>query len=501
MRVLTKLPALGSLLALAGVSVFGFSTGWSAPKFRELFGARATAPVEDWCPTHNVTQSRCVACNPSLAGENAADWCKEHGVPESRCTICHPEILTTGVAGDWCKEHGLPESGCTLCHPEIARIDERAPVPGDVTVARGTAQDRDPSTCQKHLMKVQFASPAAVAKTGLAFAPVVSRPMTDVVVATATIDYDRTRYARVASRVAGTAVHVGKNAGDPVRAGDVLAKIESPEVARAQSEYLAARAALEVAERALERLSASAEAGFRTANERLEADARRIEAAGRVATASTALTSLRVAMPNDAAATALVSLEAPLDGTIVARDLVLGDPVEPATLLFAIADLTRLWIVLDVAERDASRVALGQTVVFRADGAPDEAQKGVVTWMASEVGARTRTVRVRADLEVPAGSLRANTFGVARVVVRRTAEAIAVPNAALQWEGCCHVVFVRMTDELFETRKVRLGARDDEFTEIVAGVLPGETVVTTGSHVLKSEINKSLLGAGCCDDR
>jgi cobalt-zinc-cadmium efflux system membrane fusion protein len=122
-----------------------------------------------------------------------------------------------------------------------------------------------------------------------------------------------------------------------------------------------------------------------------------------------------------------------------------------------------------------------------------------VTWISTSVDEMTRTVKVRADVENPKGKLRAHSFGRAEVVLRTSADAVAVPNEAVQWEGCCYVVFVRLTDEIFQTRKVRLGAKDAAYTEILVGVLPGEVVATTGSHVLKSEILKSNLGAGCCD--
>ncbi len=78
-------------------------------------------------------------------------------------------------------------------------------------------------------------------------------------------------------------------------------------------------------------------------------------------------------------------------------------------------------------------------------------------------------------------------------------DAVAVPTEALQWEGCCHIVFVRLTDTIYQTRKVNLGSRNGPYAEVIAGLLPGEVVATAGSNVLKSEILKSQLGAGCTD--
>ena len=84
--------------------------------------------------------------------------------------------------------------------------------------------------------------------------------------------------------------------------------------------------------------------------------------------------------------------------------------------------------------------------------------------------------------------------------MRTKKKAIVVPDEAIQWEGCCHVVFVQQTDTVFLTRKVRLGLRQDGYTEILVGVRPGEVVVTTGSHVLKSDILKNRLGGADDDD-
>jgi cobalt-zinc-cadmium efflux system membrane fusion protein len=138
-------------------------------------------------------------------------------------------------------------------------------------------------------------------------------------------------------------------------------------------------------------------------------------------------------------------------------------------------------------------------MAFRTGEADDNPVTGAISWISTAVDEVTRTIKVRAEVDNEDDRLRANSFGQARIVVRATPNAIAVPSEAVQWEGCCHVVFVRLTDEIFATRKVILGARDAAYTELLVGLLPGEVVATTGSHVLKSEILKSKLGAGCCE--
>jgi len=519
-RIRSLLGSLPTLLVLAGfaaVGTWGHHTGWKAPRFSELFGPSTRTAQEDWCAEHNVPDSQCVACHPELNGADPADWCKEHGLPESKDALCHPELLSGAVALDWCAEHGVPESACPNCHPEIAHKGELPSGAAPVTVSSGAheherAQDhpngapdpgasalRDPRTCQKHALRVQFASVATLEKCGVQLGQVVERPMSDSILVNAEVDYDRTRFARLGPRVTGTARGVDRALGESVRAGEVLARIDSPQIVGARAEWLEAQNAALQSARVLERAQRSSEAGFRTEGERLAAEAPAREAQIRLHNAEAALASLGCEPSADGPADSS-PVRAPLAGIVVSCAVVTGESVDPARTLFEIADTTRMWVTMDLPQTDAHRVLLGQEVIFRPDDARDEVVVGRVAWMSTAVDEMTRTVKVRADVENPTGALRAHSFGRAQIVVRASPQAVAVPTAAVQWEGCCFVVFVRVGDALFQTRKVRLGARDSAYTEVLGGLAPGEIVATTGSHVLKSEILKSSLGAGCADE-
>jgi cobalt-zinc-cadmium efflux system membrane fusion protein len=181
----------------------------------------------------------------------------------------------------------------------------------------------------------------------------------------------------------------------------------------------------------------------------------------------------------------------------------MGEVVEPTQVLVTVADVSQMWLSLELRMEDARLVQSGQRVQFRPDGSRSDVT-GSISWISTGVDPKTRTVRVRADVDNRDGRLRAGTFGRGRVILREEPRAIAVPNEAVQWEGDCHVVFVRDKDflkedapKLFRVRKVRLGAKDDKQTEIIAGLLPGEIVATTGSSVLRAQLLKSNLGEGC----
>lgn len=525
--IVHSFPTLVVLIALSGVGYWGHANEWRAPKFASIFGAPPAREPEDWCAEHNVPESRCIKCHPELAGEAAADWCKEHGVPESRCTICHPEILTKGVAGDWCREHGVPESNCTICHPEIA-VKGRPPESGGVKVlgpggATSSKPAKDPATCQTHALRVQFASAESVRKAGVQLGSVIERPMEQTISANAETQYDQTRYAEIAARVPGVVWRVDKQLGDAVKKGDVLALVDAAEVGRLKAELLTASAQRAVRSQTVRRISELLPQKISTPADLQEAQAALREAEIRVFNARQALINLGLTVPSGADATSderelvllglpdqvrasldaavpsanLVPLVTPLDGTVIRREAVEGKVVETSKPLFAIADTHRMWLIIDIPQAEIGRLATGQAVRFRPERA-DGTSQGTITWISTAVDDQTRTVKVRAELDNSNGKLLASTFGRAQVTIRESPSAVAVPNAALQWEGCCHIVFVRLTDDIFQTRKVQLGARDSQYTEVVAGLLPGEVVATAGSHVLKSEILKSNLGAGCC---
>jgi cobalt-zinc-cadmium efflux system membrane fusion protein len=198
----------------------------------------------------------------------------------------------------------------------------------------------------------------------------------------------------------------------------------------------------------------------------------------------------------------LLPVVAPQDGLVATRDVVAGEVVDSAKVLLLVVDARRLWLTLDVAQADAPLVRPGLVVKFRPMAGREDVT-GPITWMSTEVSDRTRTVKVRAELDNPGGRLRSNTFGTGRVILREEAKAVVVPSTALHWEGDCHVVFVRDRDyskpgapKVFHTRTVRPGVRDGTQVEIIAGVLPGELVVTKGSGVLRAELLRGNLGEG-----
>jgi cobalt-zinc-cadmium efflux system membrane fusion protein len=405
---------------------------------------------------------------------------------------------------------------------KLSRVSELWKPPGDVSDAKDTKDDTDKKK-NGEASSVRFASKEAIEKSGIKTAPITRRPISEALVANGTIEYDRTRMAHLSSRVPGHVWKVYKHVGAPVRKGDVLGLVDAADVGRAKAEFLQALRVLELKEQTLERTKQLDTTGAAPERQLREAAAAVAEARIRLFTTQQALSNLGLPIRSEqvaglsderltqyvrflglpepltrtfdpATTTAnLVPLLAPFDGVVIRSDMVEGEAASTTQPQFIVADVRNMWIMLDVRQEDISRVRDRHRVTFRPDGLADFEAVGQVSWISTEVDDKTRTVRVRVEVENPLGQLRARSFGTGRILVVEKPDVVTVPAEAIQWDNSYAFVFVRQGDELsFERREVRLGIRNHDYVEVLDGVLPGEIVATTGSHVLKSEFFK------CC---
>lgn len=506
-RFARLVPTVLILAALAGLGYLGHETGWSMSKFSALIGQQP--PQKD-------------------------DWCEEHGVPESICIACNANLMPKPKVYDWCEKHGVHE--CPLEHPELAELDKVPEVEkrdlerADRALKLRPRQENN-SGCRKHLRRIQFATKEDADKAGIDIDFVQRKKVVESITASGEITYDQTRVARLSTRAGGTVWRVYRNVGDMVRKGDVLALIDASDVGRNKADLLAAVTDYDlkkiqrdqlrgvagggVAERVLQ----EAEAALAAAQIRVQRAAQTLVNLGFPVTARQVLradrgtlaeTMLFLGLPREVSrrldpektTSNLIPLRAPDDGVVVARDVVSGEVVDTKKVLFSVVDTSRMWLMLNVAMENARFLKPGRKVLFRPDGGVRDIT-GRISWISTRVDPHTRTVKARIELPNSDGTLRDETFGDGQIVLREEPGAIVVPNEALHTEGCCQVVFVRDRNYLkdgsykvFHTRVVRTGVRTATDTEIIAGVLPWEVVVTKGGDVLRAELLKGNLGPG-----
>jgi len=416
---------------------------------------------------------------PSSA-RDASDLC-EHGVLPAVCPKCNPALAPVFQAkGDWCGEHGLPESFCPICHPERGGRPAR-----DVSVREGPADGT----------KVRFKSKDIAKKAGLVVVKAEEQALAGGLSAPVRLAYDATKVAQINARAGGVVRSLHVDVGARVRAGQALATLESASIGADRSRLEAAEARVSVAEKNVERLTSLATQGLGAQRDLLAAEQ---EVAAAKAEQRSAAVALSMA-GTSAGRGGTYALSSPLAGVVTQRRATIGKLVGAEELVFEVVDTSSLWADLNVGEVDLADVHAGQTVVVTLDALPEREIGGAVSYVAAEIEPQTRTGRVRVPLKNDDGVLRANMFGRARVLTGGKRSVVRVPEVAVQRAKSVDVVFVRLSEDVYETRHVAIGAREGGNVEITRGVRPGEEVVTAGAFLLKTETMKESIGSGCCD--
>ena len=307
--------------------------------------------------------------------------------------------------------------------------------------------------------------------------------------------------ANITTLVRGRVAEVHADLGQMVKANQLLAVLHSGDLGLAQSAYLKARARRHVAEQAYQR------AQFLYQEKvigQAEEQRREGEMISIRAEAQEALEGLRLLGMDDKQIKSLertqtirsqVPIVAPFAGRVIVRDLTKGELVETTHKLFVVADLSTVWVVANVSEKDVSYVQRATTVpnqpveVF-VTAYPDEVFQGAVAYVGDVLDTATRTMQVRLVLANPTGHLKPEMFATIRVLSEPASDVLVVPEAAVQHDRDRSFVFVQKEPGVFEARTIRLGDKNGTVAEILEGLQEGEVVVKEGAFTLKSELLK-----------
>jgi membrane fusion protein, heavy metal efflux system len=313
---------------------------------------------------------------------------------------------------------------------------------------------------------------------------------------TGTISLNTDRFVRIVSRIPGVVREVRKNLGDMVRAGEVMAVIDSRELADAKGAYLAATERVTLTADTFQREKDLWEKKISPAEDYLKAKQAHAEARIELRLAKQKLIALGFA---DAALKQLASepeasftryeIVAPLAGTVIEKRLNVGEFVKDDTEVFHVADLRTVWVNLNVPPADLHFVEKGQRVHITA-GANLPEVEARISYIGALVVEDTRTVPVRAELSNPDGRWRPGLFVTARLTTKETTASVLIPKAAMQTIKGKPVVFVQ-THEGFEARPVAVSQSNETHTEVIEGLAAGERYAATETFVLKADLGKS----------
>jgi cobalt-zinc-cadmium efflux system membrane fusion protein len=344
---------------------------------------------------------------------------------------------------------------------------------------------------------------------GLTMVPVGTVTFRSVTETDGNIATDDDTTTPVFSPYSGRVTKVFASAGDMVKKGQPLCAVEASEFVQGQNDLVAAVSALataraqltldESAERRQHQLYdakgaalkdwqqaqvdlATAQGAFRTAETVLAASRNRLKILGKSDQDIAALER----SPDVRTMTPEAVVAAPIGGTVVQRQVGIGQYITSAssgasTPVFAIGDLSTVWLVANVREADAPFVHVGEPVEVSVLAYPGRLFTAKVTYVAPSIDPVTRRLPVRAEVDNADGALKPQMFAHFRIVTGDESTAAAVPEAAVIHEGDSARVWVAGADKSLGLRQIQVGRDRDGMAEVLSGVSPGETVVTSGA--------------------
>jgi cobalt-zinc-cadmium efflux system membrane fusion protein len=335
---------------------------------------------------------------------------------------------------------------------------------------------------------------------GIELAPVQDGTLAHRITVPGTIEPHADRIARVSVRLFATVVELRKKLGDMVAKDEVVAVLDSREVANAKSEYLAARLTSELSKDLYDRDKEMWDRRVMAEQQVLRsrntlAQARMNVDIARQKLFAIGLTETEIAaLPQQPEASLrLQAVQSPISGRVVDRKVDLGAAVgrdQLAAELFTVADLDRVWVELAVSPTDLPLVQEGQTVSVAAHGLAYRAI-GTIVFISPMLDRETHSARVVAEIANPDGNWRPGSLVHCTIAIEERSLPLTVPASAVQTIGKTQVVFVR-TPGVFEKRPVTLGQSDDRISEVITGVRAGETIAVTNTFMLKAEFLKGL---------
>jgi cobalt-zinc-cadmium efflux system membrane fusion protein len=197
---------------------------------------------------------------------------------------------------------------------------------------------------------------------------------------------------------------------------------------------------------------------------------------------------LRVQRGDDINVASRSVLSAPFAGVVLQVTTAPGETITPERELFTVADLSRVWLQADVYQKDIAKIRVGQNALVTVDSYPGETFTGRIAHVSDTLDPTTRTAKVRCEVQNRDGRLKFQMFATLALPVSATHGALVIPGRSVQDIDGVPTVFVRIDDERFQPRSVRVGLSVGDDVEIVEGLKHGDAVVTEGALMLKSKL-------------
>jgi Cu(I)/Ag(I) efflux system membrane fusion protein len=452
-----------AIAIVAAASVAGGGGWWLARRGgHEHPKGEVAAAKERWqCPMHpSIVQDHpgeCPICGMKLVKMDAGAPAAAGGTEPVQAGAEHKEQWQCPMHPGVVQDH---PGDCPICGMRLVKV-EGAGVPvsyQDVSTPEGLATVTIDAARQQLIgLKVAHVERGAVGGSWRTSGRVA---------------IDETRVHHVNVKFSGFMEHVHADfVGRPVKKGEPLFSIYSPELLAAQEEYLLALRT---------RRTLAASGGLTPDGDALVAAARRKLELWDVPRSEIE----RIERNGEPSRT--LTFYSPASGVLTKKDVVPGMRVNAGDMPFEIVDLSRVWVLADAYETDLAYVKVGLPVTVTLRALPDRAYKGRVAFIDPLLDPRTRTAKVRIDVTNPTGEVKPEMFGEV-VLQGKSRLALRVPTDAVIHSGTQTVVFLALPNGKFQPREVRLGSGDSGVVEVVSGLQEGDGVVTRANFLVDSE--------------
>ncbi len=363
-------------------------------------------------------------------------------------------------------------------------------------------------------------NPQAVELSGIKSTLITSEPGTASIKTTGEIKAAEPNVFHISSLVVGRVIADKANLGDYIKQGQILAKIQNAQVTKVAGDYIhelhqnevqqqQAKAKLALAERTLERVTQLNKEGIapqkdvyaaQNAKELIQIELQGLKEHTIHITAETKelLKQYGVQMSETYDIRKVPSsspLLSPRAGVIIEKSITLGDVVDTSKPLYVVADLSNVWLDVNVFDKDIATVRVGQSVIFRSDSLPGRAIPGRISYIKPQAG-DNKTFVARAVLNNPGFLLKPGMFGQVEIEAANVSMGAYIPDGALQRFNNEIFAFIDRGDGHYLKRKITLGQRIMDGYIVTSGITVGARVVTSGALTLKAELLKGTIGQG-----
>lgn len=375
-------------------------------------------------------------------------------------------------------------------------------------------ESQEPETVESEEQEHQdmHLSPQQQKEWGIVVGSAASQDVSSQVKLPGVLTLNQNRTAHISSLIGGNVASLSVDLGDRVRKGQVLLTINSPDFAQAQADFLQTVAKLNLSRKEYERAKLLLKEKALEEREFLRREAEYEKLSTEVGGLGAILHSYGMdheqtdelikkcasRSPEDDLcdlANPYLPVPSPLSGTIIFRDIIVGEHVEPNKVLFTASDLNTLWALLDAYEKDLPFISKDSQVTILSSLHPDRKFTGKITHISDTIDEKLRTIKIRVEVKNDKGMLKPNMY--IQGMVKNSADGqknLAVPEEAVQTLDGEKIVFILEEKDVFAVQHVKLGKKIGNRRIIASGLEEGQKIVIKGAFKLKAELNKGTFG-------